>query len=223
MICGSISAQTNYQNQYSQFGNSYTTDENGNRIDRNGNRVDRDGNPIDTTAVIDANTIPIGIQSWTIDPRFGNSTEVPVDTLQHGFQNTNDTGGPTGHYTYLGNLGAPRIAHVFFERKEGNQFFFTDPYDFTVRQPEDIIYTNTKSPYTNLTYYKQETDVTVRNALKPILRRMSTGDWDLGLTLTIRTDEANTKASLLRCSMVTFSPIIWVTSITCILPLSTTT
>ncbi len=155
MICGSISAQTNYQNQYSQFGNSYTTDENGNRIDRNGNRVDRDGNPIDTTAVIDANTIPIGIQSWTIDPRFGNSTEVPVDTLQHGFQNTNDTGGPTGHYTYLGNLGAPRIAHVFFERKEGNQFFFTDPYDFTVRQPEDIIYTNTKSPYTNLTYYKQ--------------------------------------------------------------------
>ena len=65
MICGSISAQTNYQNQYSQFGNSYTTDENGNRIDRNGNRVDRDGNPIDTTAVIDAYTIPIGIQSWT--------------------------------------------------------------------------------------------------------------------------------------------------------------
>ena len=81
--------------------------------------------------------------------------ETPVDTIQHAFQNTNDTGGPTGHYTYLGNLGAPRISHVFFERKETSQFFFTDPYDFTVRRPEDIVYTNTKSPFTNLTYYKQ--------------------------------------------------------------------
>lgn len=82
-------------------------------------------------------------------------TEVPVDTLQHDFQNTNDTGGPTGHYTYLGNLGSPRISHVFFERKDPEQFFFLDPYDFTVVEPEDVVYTNTKSPFTNLTYYKQ--------------------------------------------------------------------
>ena len=82
-------------------------------------------------------------------------TEVPVDTLQHDFQNTNDTGGPTGHYTYLGNLGSPRISHIFFERKDPEQFFFLDPYDFTVIEPEDVVYTNTKSPFTNLTYYKQ--------------------------------------------------------------------
>lgn len=92
-----------------------------------------------------------------------------VDTLQHGFQNSNDTGGPTGHYTYLGNLGAPRISHVFFERKESSQFFFTDPYDFTVRKPSDVVYTNTKSPFTNLTYFKQETDATEKNVLRLIL------------------------------------------------------
>lgn len=46
---------------------------------------------------------------------------------------------------------SPRV----FERKESSQFFFTDPYDFTVRKPSDIIYTNTKSPFTNLTYFKQ--------------------------------------------------------------------
>ena len=65
---------------------------------------DRNGNPIDTTAVIDANTIPIGLYSWKIDSRFGNVTFVPVDTLTHAFQNTNDTGGMTGQYNYLGNL-----------------------------------------------------------------------------------------------------------------------
>lgn len=147
LLCGSIYAQTNISNQYSQFGTSASG--------LDANRYDRNGNPIDTTAVIDASTIPIGLFSWTVDDRLGTITQVPVDTLQHNFQNTNDTGGPTGHYTYLGNLGAPRISHVFFERREASQFFFTDPYDFTVRRSQDVIYTNTKSPFTNLTYYKQ--------------------------------------------------------------------
>ena len=115
LICGKLSAQNTLSNQ---FGSSASG------TDRD--MYDRNGNPIDTTAVNDASTIPIGLTSWKIDARFGNRTEVPVDTLQHGFQNTNDTGGPYGHYTYLGNLGAPRIAHVFFDRKDASQFFFFD-------------------------------------------------------------------------------------------------
>ena len=146
-VCSSLAAQNMIPNQYSQFGTSASG--------LNSNQYDRNGNPIDTTAVIDANTIPIGLHAWKIEERFGERIAVPVDTLQHGFQNSNDTGGPTGHYSFLGNLGAPRISHVFFERKDPTQFFFTDPYDFTVRKPGDIIYTNTKSPFTNLTYYKQ--------------------------------------------------------------------
>ena len=145
--CVTLSAQQTIPNQFNQFGGSASG--------MDGNKYDRNGNPIDTTAVIDASTVPIGLFAWKIDERLGNTFEAPVDTVQHAFQNTNDTGGPTGHYTYLGNLGAPRISHVFFERKETSQFFFTDPYDFTVKRPEDIVYTNTKSPFTNLTYYKQ--------------------------------------------------------------------
>ena len=122
---------------------------------RDSNRFDRNGNPIDTTAVNDASTVPIGLFSWKVDEHLGNVFSVPVDTLQDGFQNSNYTGGPTGHYTYLGNLGSPRISHVFFERKDPSQIYFTDPYDFTVRKAGDIVYTNTKSPFTNLTYYKQ--------------------------------------------------------------------
>lgn len=115
---------------------------------------DRNGNPIDTTAVTDASTIPIGLFSWKIDSRFGNVTPIPVDTLQTGFQNSNDMGGPTGQYNYLGNLGSPRINRIFFDRREESQFIFTDPYDFCVLRPQDVIFTNTLSPFTNLTYYK---------------------------------------------------------------------
>ena len=115
---------------------------------------DRNGNPIDTTAVTDASTIPIGLYQWKVTRRLGNIVPVPVDTLHAGFQNTNDPAGPTGQYNYLGNLGAPRMSRIFFDRKEESQFFFTDPYDQSVLRPEDVTFTNTFSPYTNLTYYK---------------------------------------------------------------------
>lgn len=145
ILCGgNVTAQTRLQNGIGMSASG-----------RDSNKYDRNGNPIDTTAVNDANTIPIGLFSWKVDERFGNIISVPVDTLQLGFQNTNYTGGPTGHYTYLGNLGSPRIAHVYFDRKNPSQIYFTDPYDFTVKKAGDVVYTNTKSPFTNLTYYKQ--------------------------------------------------------------------
>ncbi|WP_455674387.1 putative porin [Phocaeicola sp.] len=115
---------------------------------------DRNGNPIDTTAVVDANTIPIGLYSWKVDSRFGNITYLPIDTLTHAFQNTNDVGGMDGQYNYLGNLGSPRLSRIFFERRDPSQYFFTDPYDFSVQRPEDVVFTNTLSPFTNLSYYK---------------------------------------------------------------------
>ena len=115
---------------------------------------DRNGNPIDTTAVTDASTIPIGLYQWKVTRRLGNIVPIPVDTLHAGFQNTNDPAGPTGQYNYLGNLGSPRMSRIFFDRKEESQFFFTDPYDQSVLRPEDVTFTNTLSPYTNLTYYK---------------------------------------------------------------------
>ena len=115
---------------------------------------DRNGNPIDTTAVTDAKTIPIGLYSWKVTRRLGNIIPAQIDTLHAGFPNSNDPAGPTGQYNYLGNLGSPRLSRIFFDRREESQFIFTDPYDQSVLRPEDVIFTNTLSPFTNLTYYK---------------------------------------------------------------------
>ena len=46
------------------------------------------------------------------------------------------------------------MSRIFFDRKEESQFFFTDLYDQSVLRPEDVTFTNTLSPFTNLTYYK---------------------------------------------------------------------
>ncbi|MDO4180179.1 MAG: putative porin [Bacteroidales bacterium] len=144
LCCSSyVAAQQRLSNQYGSSASG---------LDR-GN-YDRNGNPIDTTAVVDANTIPIGLYAWKVDSRFGNVTYVPIDTLQHQFQNSNDVGGITGQYNYLGNLGSPRLTRIFFDRRDPSQYLFTDPYDFCVLRPEDVTFTNTLSPFTNLSYYK---------------------------------------------------------------------
>ncbi len=146
----SILCSTFFLSAQTQLTNRFGSSASGNSLGQH----DRNGNPIDTTAVVDASTIPIGLYSWKVTRRLGNIVPVKVDTLQTGFQNTNDTGGPTGQYNYLGNLGSPRLSRIFFNRKEESQFFFTDPYDFSVLRPEDVTFTNTLSPFTNLTYYK---------------------------------------------------------------------
>ncbi|MGL5937353.1 MAG: putative porin [Phocaeicola sp.] len=116
-------------------------------------KYDRNGNPIDTTAVIDAKSVPVGLHAWKVDNYFGNINAVPVDTMQLGFQNSNDMGGYTGQYNHLGNLGSPRLSRIYFDRREVSQFMFTDNYDFALLRPQDIIFTNTLSPFTNLSYY----------------------------------------------------------------------
>lgn len=125
------------------------------------NGFDEDGMPVNSDEVIDKDsnqidtkTIPIELRMWTVDRRLGNIQPVPVDTVFHQFQNTNLTEGMNGQFNYLGNLGSPRISRIFFDRPDYTPFMFTDPYSAFIMQPSDIRYTNTKSPFANLTYYK---------------------------------------------------------------------
>lgn len=101
--------------------------------------------------------IPVGLYGWRIDPRFGDRIPMAPDTVMHHFQNDAFTDGRTGHYLFLGNYGSPRESRLFAERLGMNYdqtFIFGQPYDFFVKQPGELFYTNTKSPITNLTYHE---------------------------------------------------------------------
>ena len=96
--------------------------------------------------------IPRGIYVWTVDPRFGDRRPAQLDTLSHMYMNTLFTTGLRGEYNTTGNLGSPRQARVFIDRGQGSQFLFTDPYDYFITPVQDFHFTNTLSPFTNLTY-----------------------------------------------------------------------
>lgn len=97
--------------------------------------------------------IPKGIYVWTIDRRFGDRTPALPDTLSHMFMNSIYTTGLRGEYNTTGNIGTPRQNRIFIDRYEENrQFIFTNPYDFFITPPERFHFTNTLSPFTNLSY-----------------------------------------------------------------------
>ena len=100
--------------------------------------------------------VPQDIHFWHIEPRFGGVRPVEADTMTHGFPNTVLTDGMRGEYNFTGNFGAPRLSRRYMTQglnAFGSQFVFQDPYDFFLPQPGNILFTNTKSPFTNLTYH----------------------------------------------------------------------
>lgn len=122
------------------------------------NQMDEDGNVTRRSTKHNADSlgtdkeIPKGIKVWTVDERFGDIRKAELDTVPHMFMNTIFGTGLRGEYNTLGNVGTPRINRVFIDRQDDGQFIFTQPYDYFVKPVSTFHFTNTLSPFTNLTY-----------------------------------------------------------------------
>ena len=130
---------------YAQFDDGF------NQIDTDGNTIQRN-NKSKKDSLGSNKEIPEGIKVWTVDTRFGDRKAAVPDTISHMFMNSIFTTGLRGDYTTTGNLGAPRINRIVTDRPFGSQFIFTQPYDFIITPIEQFYFTNTLSPFTNITY-----------------------------------------------------------------------
>ena len=123
-----------------------------NQIDESGNLVTQAQRHNQADSLGSDKEIPVGLYVWTVDPRFGDRRMAEPDTVSHMYMNSIFTTGLRGEYNTTGNLGAPRQARIFLDRKEQGEFIFTNPYDFFVTPVSDFHFTNTLSPITNLDY-----------------------------------------------------------------------
>lgn len=103
----------------------------------------------DTTA---AKEVPKGLYVWTVDRRFGDITPAEPDTMSHLFMNTLFNTGLHGEYNTTGNNYTARESRIVIDRPLTEQFIFTQPYSWMIRQPDQLHFTNTLSPLTNITY-----------------------------------------------------------------------
>ena len=132
------------------------TGQGGTMRDQYGNQIDpalQPDNLEDST--VNIQSLPPKLYMWRVDETLGERTLIPADTASLNFQNTNLGEGMEGHYNHLGNLGAPRLSRIFLERRTDDQpTIFIAPFSSFYVRPDQLLFTNSNVPYTNLTYYK---------------------------------------------------------------------
>ena len=140
LVANAAMAQTDNTTPYDD--GTFTAD--GYRNNRNAGRSD--------SIQSEHKEIPRGLKVWTIDERFGDRKAAVPDTLSYMYMNSNLTYGKRGEYNTLGNLGSPRQNRIFIDRPATSEFFFLDPYDMFIVQPNNFQFTSTLSPITVLSY-----------------------------------------------------------------------
>ena len=140
LVANAAMAQTDNTTPYDD--GTFTAD--GYRNNRNAGRSD--------SIQSEHKEIPRGLKVWTIDERFGDRKPAVPDTLSYMYMNSNLTYGKRGEYNTLGNLGSPRQNRIFIDRPATSEFFFLDPYDMFIVQPNEFQFTSTLSPITVLSY-----------------------------------------------------------------------
>lgn len=124
--------------------------------DRFGNQIDPRTQPDDLrdSTDIDIQSLPPKVYMWTVSELLGERHIIPADTAHLNFQNSNLTEGMNGEYNFLGNLGSPRLSRIFFNRSIQPSNLFMEPFSSFYMRPDQMKFTNSNIPYTNLTYYK---------------------------------------------------------------------
>lgn len=128
-----------------------------NSIDEQGN-VTRGGsqsnnfNPHNNDTTKKNKVVPKGLKVWTVDRKFGDISKAEVDTMPHLYPQSCYATGRYGQFNTIGSNYLARQNRIFADRPATGNFFFTDAYDQVVKQPDEWHYTNTLSPFTNLTY-----------------------------------------------------------------------
>ena len=98
--------------------------------------------------------LPMGVFQWKVDPRLGGVIPAEnTDTAVHNFQNWKLQDGMTGNYSHTGNTGSARLSRIFIDRERNKENIFLAPLDYFRGGISNFLFTNTKSPITNLAYH----------------------------------------------------------------------
>ncbi|MCQ2226546.1 MAG: putative porin [Bacteroidales bacterium] len=92
------------------------------------------------------------VRAWRMIDNYTLADTIAVDTLTNGHQINNKIWKENVMNVTLGNLGSPYLSMLYLtkRRTEGNILYNT--LQAYLEQPEDLVFFNTKTPYTNLTY-----------------------------------------------------------------------
>lgn len=89
---------------------------------------------------------------WTVDLRSGARTLHDTDKTLFDFHQSTLMDSKSVAVSYLGNVGSPAQSMLFFDRKEAGLYPFLTGFEYYYKRPEEVVYLNTKVPYSNIFY-----------------------------------------------------------------------
>ncbi len=92
------------------------------------------------------------IQVWNITNKTASIVPTVLDTGLYNFPNENPINDYSIANAYNGTYGSPLQSRIYFDRTEESDFLFSRPYDAYFTAPEEVLFYNTKTPYSNLNY-----------------------------------------------------------------------
>lgn len=103
--------------------------------------------------------------AWRVTLPLGERYKVPLDTLPLNFYQTDIPSAHSLSYSTTGNLGAAGFNNIYFERPEGDIFFFKDAFAHWLRSPANFEWYNTRLPFTQVSYHSGSANETAQDNL----------------------------------------------------------
>lgn len=166
LSCFAISINLLAQNNFGNNRNNRNAYNNGR--DAYGNQIDPNMQPDSfTNDSTEIESAPPKLYQWRVSENLGNRIMTEVDTVALNFQNMNMEEGMTGHYSILGNMGSPRLSHIWADRQyDMAPTMFLEPLTGFYRRSDQMIFTNSNIPYTNLSYWPNGNKITGEDRFK---------------------------------------------------------
>ena len=89
---------------------------------------------------------------WTLDPITGIKHPCVPDTCYVGMAGRQTMAGKSLGLIHTGNLYSPHLVNDFFDRRDAHDFLFVNAYSLLAHRPEDVLFFNTRLPYTTVGY-----------------------------------------------------------------------
>ena len=90
---------------------------------------------------------------WTLDPITGIRFIQPLDSSHVNLANRQTMPGMSMGLLHTGNLFSPHQINNFFDRRNSHDYLFVNAYSLFAYRPEDVLYYDTRIPFTNVSYF----------------------------------------------------------------------
>jgi len=109
-------------------------------------------NAVSSDSIARQDSVGSSVKYWRIKPLTGVIVAAQPDTFLTDYFNRTNVEGAGISIAYPGNLGLPMESRIFSERPDRSEFMFFDNFWAYKKTPENFLFTNTKVPYTNISY-----------------------------------------------------------------------